>query len=373
MSLTMKDKSPHATSSLLTVSNGDQAPHGGRPAPVALRSRRPRHGATGLRLDSSEALVADDLRDEAAVFGAQPLKLGLERARGDGDFLREDGDRERQRAEDARAAKGRLGGDGGNAGQREDRSHGSHGEGWQQHWRDRQADVTREDRLGDRGDGGRLGDAEHVAVRIGDGHTVLHLGQAGECHVGAARQHHRHIRHGDPQPLYHWRPSLDQLARADGDAARDSDRQRVGLTDLRPLDGGARAVDVVAHDVDTLVQPLPEDDLRRRGRHQHADRRNRVHRHEGRHPAWHEHLLAGGGMDDGVLDPLRIPQVSVRRLGRRTARVPLQQVDLGGELVVADEERRGRDHLAEVREAAGVRLLVVPRARGIEGRRGGGH
>ena len=49
------------------------------------------------RRDASEALVADDLCDEAAVLGAQPLELGLERARGDGDLLREDGDGERQR------------------------------------------------------------------------------------------------------------------------------------------------------------------------------------------------------------------------------------------------------------------------------------
>lgn len=168
--------------------------------------------------------------------------------------------------------------------------------------------------------------------------------------------------------LHRRRPGRDQLLGADCDAAAHADREAVRLGELAPVDRRARPVHVVAHHVHRLVDPLPEDGLSRRGRDQHPDGRDGVHRHEGAHPAGQEHLLAGHGVDDRVLHPLRVPQLRVRRARFLALGVAAQQVDLGLELVVRDEQRARVDHLAEVREASGIGTLVVPASRRAERR-----
>ena len=176
----------------------------------------------------------------------------------------------------------------------------------------------------------------------------------------AAAARRRRVRHRHPQPLHPRRPRLDEAARADRDRARDADGERVRLRDLRRVDGGAAAVDVIAHHVDRLVDPLPKHILRRRLREQHAHRHRRVHRHKGAHSAGQEHLLARHRVEDGVAHALRLPQVVVRDAARLAGRGVLIKEHLRvRKLRVADEEREWVGQLAKAAEPARVRGLVV--------------
>ena len=168
----------------------------------------------------------------------------------------------------------------------------------------------------------------YVAVGVRNRHAALHLRHASEGDVGAARGDDGDVRHRKPEALHPRRPCLDELARANRDRARHADCEPIRLAELRPVDRRPRPIDVVAHDVDALVHPLPEDGLRRRRRHQHADGGDRVSRHKGRHAARQEHRLVGDRVDHRVLDALSIPQLRVGRVGRAALRREIQAREL---------------------------------------------
>ena len=203
------------------------------------------------------------------------------------------------------------------------------------------------------------------AVGRGDRHAVRDLGHAREGDVRRTRRDHRRVWHRDPQPLHPRRTRRHELAGSDGDAAGGRNGEAIGLGDLRDVDGGATAVDVVAHHIHRLIDPLPEDSLHRRFGKEHARGRDGIGRHKGGHATRQEHLFASDRVDDGVLDALRLPQVRVRR--RAVALVIVgQEVLRLLEHRVVHKQRRRIGHLTKVGEAALEGRLVVPRARGVE-------
>ena len=172
--------------------------------------------------------------------------------------------------------------------------------------------------------------------------------------------------------------ALDECCRANGDGAGADDGEAVGLRELRHVDIRARAVGVVHHAVDALIEPVPEQHAGGRLCHQHAHRAGQVRRHlqapaisqrcpwqlslrwglrvcksyEAAHPARQEHLLVGHRVDRRLLDLPRPPHLSVAHaVGELAGRLErLQLLHRFGELRVRGEHQAEVGHLPKVQQ-----------------------
>eukprot|EP00967_Tisochrysis_lutea_P006989 scaffold8327_cov32-Tisochrysis_lutea.AAC.1 len=162
---------------------------------------------------------------------------------------------------------------------------------------------------------------------------MLHLREARERHVCSASAHHSHVRNCDSKSLNVRSSALNEPPGPDGDAAANADSKPVGLSHLGSVYAGTRAVDIVDHDVDRLVEPLPKDRLCRGLCQQHACRRDSIHGDERRHAPGQEHLLPRDRVHNRIHHALRLPELEVRSTRRVALPILLKQCAAPPELL----------------------------------------